>query len=1048
MINKNQIVKEIKKQVSNFKTIENRAKSNTNSQKLMGSIQGTEQRKAILSNTNVDDLVKMYLSEIDSTSQLLFTEDTSEKEKILNALEYIRLTVNDESEKIDNIDNLSISGINAAILGEGNSKSQNCYFRDLMEYNGINTSSVIVDYTDENGNTTKKELVQVKLKDGQTLLLSPADYNCSLHSIEKFNTQDYRKKASKPFSKENASTINFSEEDLSNSISKVHNKLIEKYKIKEMSNIIGLDSATTADNQLKILGLVGSNLTPIQSDDSELFRTVKMNDGKEIEVSKLLELFYTANDMQYTQYLGQTKDSDFFEFNIEDAKYTISPNDIFRTTKGDNINASAIFTSDDTDKALKTLSGAPNDSLDRCQTIMNSKTRLSFLNVKDFNIADLQNSISENPNSLDLIKKQELIKHYSLDDISFQLGITDMFKSGKADDQLKAHKILMAYLNNQSYDFGYDGTHYKAITFSDGKAMYLNDVLELFFLQNGVEYTKNNDGTLNFKSNGKDYSWKYDYNALLSDKALSTDLLSNQSLIDVSTGEVVKSPSLKSMDNEIVDSAINLSQRIPTTQGEIANMLKQAKSLASDIDSLPDEYSIDNQVGISNRFEKTVQKYYPEEYEKYKDVKKGKADYYSKTNEEKLEEYKQKVETVSNNISSQCKTDEEKILTTLEYVRLSGMYENMADYEGMNMGGYLSQDGMSYALTGEGVCASQAQYTRDLLNSLGIDANVENCHLDLNQNVGFADNSNHLIVKVNLNGKTLAVDPTNYLGTADSLKSSDWFSMVQTSESEDIRFQMQREGKSDEEISAALSKISESAKLKASISAEIYPKHILDNKLRTPFGFKSLKELNFACLETTNDKISDARKKAANILLPELGIDNISESLHIAETSDDEKKQSLILGYIESNLQEPESDKTEDIRTRVAKVGDRNLEISDILELFYLQNGIDYNITTKGLLNLNMNGENVSINAAKAYKNSLPVEAERNNLIKKSDGTYLELSSLIEKSMQEIKQKFFPYQSFVDKYKVPEESLENNTQNTQQDITPSHNRDSNSDQYR
>jgi len=156
----------------------------------------------------------------------------------------------------------------------------------------------------------------------------------------------------------------------------------------------------------------------------------------------------------------------------------------------------------------------------------------------------------------------------------------------------------------------------------------------------------------------------------------------------------------------------------------------------------------------------------------------------------------------------------------------------------------------------------------------------------------------------------------------------------------------------------------------------------------------------------------------------------------------------LILGYIESNLQEPESDKTEDIRTRVAKVGDRNLEISDILELFYLQNGIDYNITTKGLLNLNMNGENVSINAAKAYKNSLPVEAERNNLIKKSDGTYLELSSLIEKSMQEIKQKFFPYQSFVDKYKVPEESLENNTQNTQQDITPSHNRDSNSDQYR
>lgn len=1053
MLDEKTIKKELEKQVKNVNKIEKEAeKGNGNEQfaEVMQSIQGTLQRLAILKNPNVEELYNQYTEEINDTSELIFKDSSTEKEKIINGLEYMRITVNKESEKIDKLEDINTSGINAAVLGEGTEHSSLAYYRDLLNNEGITANIVETDYTDENGEKQKQNLVEVKTQDGLSLLINPYEYDGTLESIEKYNNGDYSKKSgligkiTSFFNRNglNNGKIEITQEELSSGSNGVNEKLIQKYNIREISQIAEIYQSNSADNQLKILGLVGNNLTPIQG-KSELLRTVRMNDGKEIEVSKLLELFYQANGMEYQKEVGADKADVSFIFNENGQTYTISPSLIYQNYKGEDINTDNIFISENPEQVLRGLT-YPEDSsktIEECNDLMKDKMEYSFMNVRDFNIPNLQNDIQEQTMDVSQIKKQEEIKHYSIDDISYQLGIQDLIKSGKKEDLLKANSIIVAYINQNAYNYmDNNGEMVQAVQMSDRKAKWTSDVLELFYIQNGIEYKRDENNNLIFKIGDEEYMWQYNYNALLTDKALAEDLLSNQDLINLTKNEKVEHNSLDRMDNEKIKGVIDLSERIPTSKEETQEQLQELASVNSEIDSLPHEnYRIESQVNIKNRFEESGKENYSKEYDEYMEKKQGKEEYYSKSDEEKIEEYKQKIKEVSEKISSTCKTDEEKILVTMEYVRLSGRYENISEYNGMMVGAYLSQDGMSYALAGEGVCASQAQYTRDLLNALGLEATVENCNADDNSNVAFADQSNHSITRVNLDGKSIVLDPTNYYGNTTTLAHEGKYSIYDiTEQTNSIIEGMQKEGKTQEEINEAIGKLYEANDLKSSISAEIYPKQVLDYKMKTPFGIKTLRELHFSTLEPTNEELLNAREKAANILIPELGIDNISNELGIDKCTNDMEKQALILGYIENNLQTPESDKPEDIRSRVVNVGDTTLELNDVLELMYLQNGIDYDINGNHLIDVNLDDTEVSINTFDAYKHGLSNEEERNEILKKNDGSYLDISSLIESAVQKILKIQENNKSFSERYKVdgieftPHEETVNNNEREEQ----------------
>lgn len=768
-------------------------------------------------------------------------------------------------------------------------------------------------------------------------------------------------------------------------------------------------------------------MTPIQCDKDELFRSVRMNDGKEIEVSKLLELFYYASGINYSQFLGDTKDSSFFKFNENGLDYTISPNQVYSNRQGKNIQTSNIFEADDNEQMLRTLSGYTNSdiSLEQCNSIMDSKIKNSFMNVRDFNISDLQEQITTTPNSLDLIQKKELAKHYSIDDISYQLGLPELLNSGNNQDAMKAHALLMAYLNNQSYNYNYNEKDYQFITLSDGATKSLSDVQELFFIQNNIDYSRDENYNLSFKVGNENYYWKYNYSSLLNQNASSQNLLAHQLLMNSNTNTITGVKSIEDLEAEKIKSIIPLSTRIPTSKEEGQEMSENLHSLMEDIENLPHGYQINYQKDIQNFYKNVAQNESAEKYEDYINMKEEKQAFYAKDDDELLQEYKQKVSDVAKNLSSGCKSDDEKILRALEYVRLSGRYENLIkSHDNFRVGSRLSQSGISYALTGEGVCASQAEYTRDILNEMGFESTVETCHVDDNPNIIRSNTANHLITKVKSNGKSIALDPTHYDGTKESLTTPSTFSVANaTSEAQSIRFEMKNQSKSDDEISSALSKVYEASSIKTAMSAQLNQKNLLDNRLQTPFGTKSLKELHFSTLKTTDESILSARKKAGDIIISELGIDSISEQLNLKGAENDTTLHSLILGYLEDNLQKLETENMSNISSRIVNVGDNSLEFNDALELFYMANNIDYSIEKDHVLSTNIDGQKATIETETAYKNEQSIEAERDLLFEDSDGFGICLNPHIQNSVDYIHDKNISHNKFTDRYKIDIENV-------------------------
>lgn len=115
----------------------------------------------------------------------------------------------------------------------------------------------------------------------------------------------------------------------------------------------------------------------------------------------------------------------------------------------------------------------------------------------------------------------------------------------------------------------------------------------------------------------------------------------------------------------------------------------------------------------------------------------------------------------SNLIESCANDDLEKMICTMEYLRLMVTYEFVCQKGEEQMERIpshthtFSGSGLNAALTGRGICQSQASFCRDILNRLSIDARF----LSLSE-------INHADVLVEGQG---VLDPTNYTGTIESL---------------------------------------------------------------------------------------------------------------------------------------------------------------------------------------------------------------------------------------------------------------------------------------
>lgn len=233
--------------------------------------------------------------------------------------------------------------------------------------------------------------------------------------------------------------------------------------------------------------------------------------------------------------------------------------------------------------------------------------------------------------------------------------------------------------------------------------------------------------------------------------------------------------------------------------------------------------------------------------------------------------YKEKIKYVCDLINSVTNNDMEKLICTMEFMRLMVTYEficapgNENNETIKNSSHTFSGSGLNAAITGRGICQSQASFCRDILNELGIDARFYPLH---------GSNGSHADVLVENQG---ILDPTNYIGSINTLA-----------------------------------------------GGHLFKEYGLEGKF-SDFNF-----LDKSVFE-------DCKSRFQKELIKSLGIDKISELLGFDKLSQDDK-QFAIWYLITKNIEILDLP----INSTTVNVTGNSIEISNLLELFYIANNIPF----------------------------------------------------------------------------------------------------------
>lgn len=270
-----------------------------------------------------------------------------------------------------------------------------------------------------------------------------------------------------------------------------------------------------------------------------------------------------------------------------------------------------------------------------------------------------------------------------------------------------------------------------------------------------------------------------------------------------------------------------------------------------------------------------------EKYNSYMDASSASRVFFTADPKELIEKYFQEIESVSSFLGNSSYSPKQIILNFMEYIRMSGMYENLSSSSVKNQVAYpgLSQSGLSIAILGKGVCKSQAEFLSHLL----IASNMQGYNYQVqfyDKKTGDYIDSHEVVTAELLEGENYFLDPTFYNGSVDSLKGS--FDMADLSEE---------------------------------------------------------RRSTLSILEPTEKEIEGAREIAQSYLIRRFGIKEISEQLGLEDCGDLEK-QMRILTFMERNL----APTNHELSIRSVVMGSHELEVGKLLELFYKANGIPYKI--------------------------------------------------------------------------------------------------------
>ena len=296
------IRKEIEKHIEEILSDREMAKGESDmfgTKRLLRYMESSTASKSFFDNTDVDDLMSKYEEELIRVSEALGNSTFSSKQKMLNFLEYIRMS--GMYENIDmrkflmpqTVSAISQSGINVALLGKGVCASQASFLRDLLITSGEDAITRKVYFIDEDGMIEDQHLVTYACssKDGANFFLDPTWYNGTINSLEgSFNSADIPEQH-----RSLLSMLDVTQEEIESARDTVQEYLIDRFQIKDISTQLGISEANDLDKQIRILAFMEKNLAP--ASEALNCRSVVLG-NREIECGKLLELFYKANNIE------------------------------------------------------------------------------------------------------------------------------------------------------------------------------------------------------------------------------------------------------------------------------------------------------------------------------------------------------------------------------------------------------------------------------------------------------------------------------------------------------------------------------------------------------------------------------------------------------------------------------------------------------------------------------------------------------------------------------------------------------------------------------
>ena len=280
------------------------------------------------------ELVEKYFEEIESVSSYLGDESYSQKQKILNFMEYIRISGMYENLSIDSVQyqllypSISQSGLSIAILGKGICKSQAEFLSHLLIASDMEAYNYQVQFYDkETGNyICSHEVVTAEVLDTGNFFLDPTFYNGSLESLRgSFDMADFTEER-----RNTLSILNVTEQEIEEARETAQNYLIKRYGVKEISQQLGLESCGDLEKQMRILTFMEKNLAPTNQELA--IRSVVMG-SHELEVGKLLELFYKANGIPYEMQFEEDRLNTIYKTMIDGVECSIYPREAFSKTK-------------------------------------------------------------------------------------------------------------------------------------------------------------------------------------------------------------------------------------------------------------------------------------------------------------------------------------------------------------------------------------------------------------------------------------------------------------------------------------------------------------------------------------------------------------------------------------------------------------------------------------------------------------------------------------------------------------------------------------------